>query len=133
MPDPNPSPPLRVPGDTIVQAANKSFQEDANFRESVRQMHAAGYPLMKMVRDLGLDGEMTDELQHVIENLPPDVVEGIRQATLAMLDSGNYELPLDCTVHSDDLPDGVAVNVAVAPEADVQTIVVRSTAAPATS
>jgi hypothetical protein len=125
MAEPNARSPVKLPGDTIVQAANRSFQDDANFRERVRRMHEAGYPLVKMVQDLGLDGAMSDEVRQVIESLPPSVVEGIRQATLAMLDAGTNELPLDCAVEARDLPDGVAVNVAVLSEHNVPTIVVR--------
>ena len=136
MPDQQPSNsspmPVGVPGDSIVRAANAALLDPAK-RQLIRDMHDGGYPLIKMVQELQLDDELTDEVRTVIENLPTDVVEGIREATLTMLDSGTYAMPLDCNVQADDLPDGVAVEVGVIPENGAPTIQVRPSPNPAPS
>jgi hypothetical protein len=120
-----PRPPIpMLPGSPIVVAANNGLT-DPNFRDSIRQMHAAGYPLVDMVTALGLDDEMTNPIRQILENLSPDVVDGIRQATLAMLDSQNYVMPLDCTVTDAELEAGTPVEVEVLPENNIQTIHVR--------
>lgn len=122
----NPSQPLRpmYPSNALVMAANNGLT-DPNFRDSVRQMHEEGYPLVKMVEALGLEDELTEPIRAILENLPADVTEGIRKATLAMLDSKNYAMPLDCTVTDAELAAHIPVEVEVIPEHDVQTIHVR--------
>jgi len=128
MPDSTKPPAKRprpaVPNSPIVIAANQGLL-DPNFRDSVRQMHAEGYPLTKMVEALGLDDELIEPVRTLLDNLSPDVVEGIRQATLAMLDTTNYVMPLDCTVTDAELNAGVKAEVEVLPENGVQTIHVR--------
>jgi hypothetical protein len=109
----------------LLIAANAAFA-DPNFRASVRQMHAEGYPLVQMVEALGLDDDMSARIRQILESLPDDVVAGIRTATLAMLDSGDYTLPVICTVPAADLDQPVAVGVS--PENGTPTIHVRPAA-----
>jgi hypothetical protein len=113
-----------APGNPLVMAANAGLA-DPNFRASVRQMHAEGYPLVKMVDALGLEEDMTTRIKRILEGLAPDVVEGIRRATLDMLDTTVYEMPLNCTVTDAELEAGVPVHVEVEPEQGRPTIHVR--------
>ena len=117
-------PPLTLPSNPLVMASNKALA-NKDFRDSVRQMHAEGYPLVKMVEALGLEDDMTDRIRQILTDLPTDVVEGIRQATIEMLDSADYVMPLDCTVTDAELEDGVPVDVEVLPEEGIETIHVR--------
>jgi hypothetical protein len=118
----NPVPML--PANALVMAVNKSLA-DKDFRESIRQMHAEGYPLVKMVEDLGLEDDMTKRIREILEQLPADVVKGIRDATIEMLDSSDYVMPLDCTVTDAELDAGIPVDVEVVPESGKETIHVR--------
>lgn len=113
-----------VPGNSLVKAANTALT-NKDFRDSVRQMHAEGYPLVDMVDALGLDEELTQRIRQILLDLPDDVVAGIRQATLEMLDSGNFVMPLECIVTDNELDAGVPVVIQVAPEHGVETIHVR--------
>ena len=122
-PDPDASPPM-TPTNALVMAANKSLA-DKNFRESVRQMHAENYPLIDMVDALGLEEDMTARIREILEALPDDVIAGIRKATLEMLDSKVYVMPLDCTVTDAELKEGIPVDVEVLPEDGKETIHVR--------
>lgn len=123
----NPSPsPLGIPTNALVMAANKSLA-DKDFRESVRQMHAEQYPLVDMVDALGLEEDMSARIRQILEGLSDDVVEGIRKATLEMLDSKDYVMPLDCNVTDAELEKGIPVDVEVLPEDGKQTIHVRPT------
>lgn len=97
----------------LVQAANAGFA-DPQFRETVREMHRQEYPLARMVTDLGLDDDLTDDIRAVLDSLSPEVVAKIRAATLAMLDRDEQELPLDCTIAPDELRARVPVMVDVA-------------------
>jgi hypothetical protein len=94
----------------VVQT-NAALADPAN-RERVRGMHAQGVPLVDMVESLGLGSTLTPELRAIITGLAPDVVEGIRQATLEMLDRGESAMPLDCQVSDADIAGGVEVGVA---------------------
>jgi len=114
----------RVPSDPLVVAANAGLG-NPDFRKSVRKMHAENYPLVKMVDALGLEDDMTDQIKKILEALPEDVVDGIRRATLAMLDSGDYEMPLNCTVTDAELASGTPVDVKVEPLGGRPTIHVR--------
>lgn len=116
--------PLMLPSNPLVMAANKGLASP-DFRESVRQMHAEGYPLVKMVEALGLEDDMTKRIREILEQLPDHVVEGIRKATIEMLDSTDYVMPLDCTVTDAELEAGIPVDVEVLPEDDKETIHVR--------
>ncbi len=112
------------PGMAIVIAANNSLS-DPQFRDRVRQMHAEQVPLTQMVDALGLDKECIPQVRQILEDLDPEVVAGIRAATLAMLDSGEYIMPLDCNVTTAELEHGMQVDVAVEEEDQKDTIVVR--------
>ena len=113
-----------IPSNALVMAANKSLA-NPDFRDSVRQMHAEGYPLVDMVEALGLEDDMTKRIRQILEDLPADVVDGIRKATIEMLDSSNYVMPLDCTVTDAELTEGIPVDVEVLPEDGTETIHVR--------
>ena len=105
--------------------ASNAALADPDFRASVRQMHAEGYPLVKMVDALGLEDDMTPQVRKILEDLPPHVVANIRKAVLAMLDSTEYEIPLNCTVTDAELETGHPVHVEVEPEQGRPTIHVR--------
>lgn len=112
------------PGEEVLLiAANAAFADPA-FCETVKQMHADGYPLVQMVEALGLDDDMSDRIREILESLTAEAVAGIRKATLEMLSTGNRELPVICTVPQDQLVQPVAVEVS--PENGVETIHVRS-------
>jgi hypothetical protein len=95
------------PNNVLLMAANAALA-DPNFRESVRQMHAGGYPLVQMVEALGLDDEMSARIREILDELPADVVAGIRAATLDMLDGRNFVMPVICTVPDSELGQPVA-------------------------
>ena len=117
----------RNPGVAIVIAANAQYSDPA-LRDSLRQMINERYPLLKMVEAMGLDDDLTDPIRKILAELTPDLADGIRNAVLKMLDDaeGNdYALPLDCTVTSEELNEGIAVEVEVLPEQGVETIHVR--------
>jgi hypothetical protein len=115
------------PGLEIVVAANAALADPA-VRDAVREMHDAGAPLLQMVEALGLDDEMTTRVRIIVAELPPQVIAGIRDATVAMLDAGGVDLPLDCAVTQAQLDDGVPVSVDVVPESGVSTIRIRPVA-----
>jgi len=110
------------PSEVLLIAANAALS-DPNFRESVKQMHAQGYPLVQMVEALGLDDDMSARIREILESLPSDVVAGIRAATLQMLEGTNYVMPVVCTVPDSALD--AAVVVEVSPEQGTPTIHVR--------
>jgi hypothetical protein len=112
------------PGEEELLIAADAALADPNFRASVRQMHAEGYPLVQMVVALGLDDDMSDRIRQILEGLPGDAVAGIRAATLAMLDGDEYHMPVVCTVAASEL--GQPVSVEVSPEKGVPTIHVRA-------
>src|SRR6185437_5111514 len=97
MPDNQGVPTPRDPGVAIVIAANAALG-DPTFRDSARKMHAEGYRLVKMVDALGLEDDLTAEIRGILDGLDPEVVAGIRKATLDMLDGTEYAMPLDCNV-----------------------------------
>jgi hypothetical protein len=126
-PAPDPSDLTLDPSFALVQAANDALS-DKDLRDNIREMHAQGYSLVKMVEALALDDEMerVEHLREIIENLSPEVVEQIRAATLEMLDRGESALPIDCTVTPAEVGRGVPVDVAVVEENKVNTIFVRA-------
>lgn len=115
------------PSNALLRAANVALA-DPNVRESIKQMHAGGYPLVQMVEALGLDDDLTARIRRILEELPPDVVAGIRAATLEMLNTANYVMPVTCTIPDSALDQPVAVEVA--PESGTPTIHVRPAAGP---
>jgi hypothetical protein len=112
------------PGVAIVIAANEALT-DPTVRDSCRQMLTDGYPLVKMVEALGLEDDLTEPIRRIVEGLGGDAVAGIRRAVLEMLDRTNYALPLDCNVTEAELEAGIAVDVEVIREHEVETIHVR--------
>ena len=108
----------------LVRATNEALA-DKDFRDCVRAMHANGYPLLAMVDALGLEDDMTARIRQIVEELPPDVVTAIRAATIAMLDSNDFEMPLVCTVTDAQLDHGVPIEVNVVADQGRQTIHVR--------
>jgi hypothetical protein len=115
---------MSPPEEQLLIAANAALA-DPNFRASVKQMHAEGYPLVQMVGALGLDDDMSARIREILESLPDDVVAGIRTATLTMLEGTKYEMPVVCTVPASDIDNPVSVEVS--PENGQPTIHVRST------
>jgi len=113
-----------APASALVRATNQALA-GKDFRDCVRAMHVDGYPLVDMVDALGLEDDMTERIRQIVEELPPDVVRGIRAATIEMLDSSDYEMPLDCSVTDAQLDRGVPVDVEVFPTAGRRTIHVR--------
>lgn len=107
----------------LLIAANAAMA-DPNFRASVRQMHAEGYPLVDMVSALGLDDDMSDRVRRILQSMSDDEVAAIRAAILTMLDGDNYTMPVVCTVATSDLDKPVSVSVS--PEKGTPTIHVRS-------
>jgi hypothetical protein len=117
------------PSDPIVLAANGALA-DPQVREAVREMHRADTPLLQMVDALGLDDDMSARIRDIVAGLSPDVVTGIRDATVALLDGGGAVLPVDCSVSPAQLDGGTPVTVDVTDEGGTATIRVRPTASP---
>ena len=53
---------MSPPEEALIIAANAALA-DPNFRASLRQMHAEGYPLVRIVEALGLDDDMNDRIR----------------------------------------------------------------------
>jgi hypothetical protein len=105
---------------------------EAAFRDRLRALHAAGTPLVAMVEQLGLGPQLTPALREILEGLSPSQVDGIRAATLQMLDRGERAMPLDCTVSQSQIDTGTVIDVAVVEAAGVSTIRVRPSASAST-
>jgi hypothetical protein len=102
----------------LVVATNDALA-DPEVQVRVREMHAEDTPLLDMVDALGLGDDMTPEIRAVLQGLSPDVVAGIREATLDALDNGRTEMPLDCDItEAEVVAGGVDVDV-------VQSAVIR--------
>lgn len=114
-----------TPSDPAVTAVNRALA-DPNFRASIRQMHAEGYPLLKMVDALGLEDDMSTRIRQIVADLPPAVVEEIRQATLAMLDRDEQVMPLTCGLSGAELENGELIDVDVTTVDGKPTIRVRA-------
>jgi hypothetical protein len=112
------------PTNALLIAINSQLA-NKNFRDSLRKMHDANYPLVKMIEDLGLEEDMSPALRMMIENLAPDVVDGIRRATLDMLDRGEHMLPVSWDVTDSELHHGANVEVDVVETEDGRVIRVR--------
>jgi hypothetical protein len=109
------------PDETFVMAVNRALA-DPDVRATIGQMHAEGYPLVKMVEALGLEDDMPTRIREVLEGLPSGVVEGIRAATLQMLKGPVFAMPLSCKITNKDLESGVLVDVNVKSEPEGLTI-----------
>ncbi len=94
----------------LVVATNDALT-NPEVQARVREMHAEDIPLLDMVDALGLGDDMTPEIRAVIQGLSPDVVAGIRQATLEALDNGRTEMPLDCAITESEVASGIDVDV----------------------
>lgn len=115
------------PNDNVLVIAVNQALGDPNFRDSVRQMHAENYPLVSMVEALGLDDDLSDQIRQILEGLAAEVIQGIRAATLAMLDTTTYAMPLRCSVTDAQLNAGMAVAVSVGPVNGIPVIQVEPT------
>lgn len=113
-----------LPTNALLMAANQALGDPA-VRDQVRQLHAQNAPLLDMVSALGLDASMSNRIREILSSLAPDVVLGIRQATLDMLDRGETAMPVECTVTDAQLDAGTPVVVDVSPENSRETIHVR--------
>jgi hypothetical protein len=113
-----------APGNPLVVAANTALA-DPNFRASLRQMHAEGYPLVKIVEALGLEEDMTDRIRTILEGLPAKVVEDIRRATVEMLNSGVYEISVDCSLSGPEIEGGTPIDLDVESAAGREMIQIR--------
>jgi hypothetical protein len=113
------------PLDALVVAANSGLAKP-DVRQRLRSMHEGKAPLLEIVDAVGLGAQMTPAVRDLLANLPPDVVEGIRRATLDMLDRDATTLPLDCDVTVADVTAGTAVDVTVPTVDNQRTITVRA-------
>jgi len=114
------------PDESFVTTVNAALA-DPDVRASIEQMHAENYPLLRMVEALGLEEGMSANVRHIVENLPPDVVERIRKATLDMLNTagdGHYEMPLNCKMSESEIISPPSVEVSVVDEGGQLTILV---------
>ena len=110
------------PNLAIVENANASLADPA-VRARVKQMHADGEPLVNMVEALGLP--LDPPMRQILESLAPEVVAGIRQATLAAFDADAPLLPVACVVTKEQVEAREAVAVDVATVDGALTIRVR--------
>ncbi len=107
----------------LVNVVNSRLSDDG-FREQIRTLHANQASLVDMVEALGLTSEMSGDVRAVLEGLSPAEVDGIRAATLEMLDRHESAMPLDCTVPPDAV--GTPIDVSVVDQAGIRTIQVRA-------
>ena len=112
------------PSTALIVAVNAHLG-DRHFRDSVRGMHRQSYPLVKMIEALGLEDDMSPAVREILENLSPNVVDGIRLATLEMLDRADCRLLLSCGVTDAGLDHGVAADLEIVETASACTIEVR--------
>jgi hypothetical protein len=106
---------VRLVGDPLsglVIAGNERLK-DQTFRTRLREMHENKAPLVQIVEDLGLGGDLTPQLRKILEGLSPATVDDIRRAMLDMLDRQEQTMPLDCSVTEEQLDGGAAVQVQV--------------------
>lgn len=106
----------------LVLATNDALR-DPEVQARVRQMHAENMPLLDMVDALGLGGDMSAEIRAVLQGLAPDVVAGIRQATLDALNGERTQMPLDCAITDAEVASGI--DVYVVQSAEGSTIQIR--------
>lgn len=95
---------------------NAQLRADPDFVQRIRELHAAGTPLLDMVDALGLAAEMTEPVRAILQQLSPTEVDAIRRATLEMLDRAEHQMPVDCNLSQTQIDDGADVTVAVVPD-----------------
>jgi hypothetical protein len=98
---------------------------DDGFRQQIRTMHADQMPLVDMVEALGLTQEMSGEVRAILAGLGKAEVDGIRRATLEMLDRAENQMPLDCDLSQTEIDGGENVVVSVVDEGGKRTVRVR--------
>jgi hypothetical protein len=113
------------PGGGLITIVNVRLA-DEDFRQEIRNMHANQASLLDMVEALGLSGEMSLAVRNIVAAVSPAEVEGIRQATLEMLDRAENVMPVDCNLSQTEIDGGASVAVAVVDEAERLTIQVRA-------
>jgi hypothetical protein len=106
---------------------NDRLARDEAFRQQIRDLHARQAPLTEMVEALGLEGEMSDAVREILAGLDAAQIDGIRKATLDMLDRAGTQMPLDCNLSKTEIDRGAPVTVAVVDEKGVDMIQVRAT------
>jgi hypothetical protein len=106
---------------------NRRLIDDEAFRQQIRDLHARQASLIEMVEALHLGGEMSDAVRKIVAGLGPAEVEGIRKATLDMLDRAGTQMPVNCNLSQTQIDGGAPVAVAVVDEGGVETILVRAT------
>jgi hypothetical protein len=105
---------------------NQRLASDDTFRQQIRDLHARQASLIEMVEALGLEGEMSDAVRKIVAGLAPAEVEGIRKATLDMLDRAETQMPVNCNLSQTQIDGGAPVAVAVVDESGIETIRVRA-------
>jgi hypothetical protein len=113
-------------GGGLTAEVDERLRTDEAFRQQIRDMHAAGTPLLDMVQQLGLP--ITEPVRKIVAGLTPEQVDGIRKATIEMLDRARNEMPVDCSVSWPDVNRGDPVKVAVVDDAGTRKIQVRPNA-----
>ncbi len=94
----------------FVRAANQAMQQPGN-RKKVREMHQNKASLLKIIRELDLEGQMPPDVKAIIQDLPESTVEDIRAAIIDMLDHDKSVMPIDCAMADAELGNGADVNV----------------------
>lgn len=115
------------PGGGLITMVNQRLASDEAFRQQIRDLHARQAPLIEMVEALNLEGEMSDAVRKIVAGLGPAEVQGIRKATLEMLDRAETQMPVNCNLSQTQIDGGAPVTVAVVDESGVETILVRAT------
>jgi hypothetical protein len=114
------------PGGGLITTVNRKLADDNAFRQQIRDLHARQAPLIEMVEALGLQGQMSDAVRKIVAGLGAAEVDGIRTATLEMLDRAGNQMPVDCNLSQTEIDGGAPVTVAVVDESGVETILVRA-------
>jgi hypothetical protein len=105
---------------------NGKLADDDAFRQQIRDLHARQAPLIEMVEALGLQAQMSDAVRKIVAGLDAAQVDGIRKATLEMLDRAGNQMPVDCNLSQTEIDRGAPVTVAVVDEKGVDMIQVRA-------
>ena len=79
------------PSDALAIAVTSQLG-DKHFRASLRKMHEEGYPLVRIIDDLGLEEEVSPALRATLENLGPSEIAAIRKATFELLDREEHRV-----------------------------------------